>query len=280
MTTCYINGKYKPISKSSVNITDRGLQFGDGVYEVIAIYKDKLVDLNLHLKRLKLSLKKIDLKIHLSEKQIENISLKIKKINNLKMGIIYIQITRGNQSTRDHKYPKDLKPNIIIYSINKNLDKMELLASKGVKASLYPDIRWLRSDIKSTSLLGNVMAANFAKKNKSHESILFDHNDNITEGNSSSIWIIKNNICYTHPVSYRILKGCTRDKLIKILRTNNLQFKEKTFSTKSLLSADEVFMTSATNFIMPIVKIDKKKISKGKPGPISLALRKKYINAI
>jgi D-alanine transaminase len=124
------------------------------------------------------------------------------------------------------------------------------------------------------------MAANFAKKNKSHEAILFDHNDNITEGNSSSIWIIKKDICYTHPISYRILKGCTRDKLIKILKTNNLQFKEKAFSLKSLLTADEVFMTSATNFVMPIIKIDKYKISKGKPGPISMDLRKKFIKAI
>ena len=280
MTTCYINGKYKTLSDTTVSITDRGLQFGDGVYEIIAVYQNKVVDMNLHLRRLKLSLRKIDIKISLTLKQFENICFKIKKINELKMGILYIQITRGNQPTRDHKYPNSLKPNIIIYSINKDLDNMEKLASKGVKASLYPDIRWLRSDIKSTSLLGNVMAANFAKKNKSHEAILFDHNDNITEGNSSSIWIIKKDICYTHPISYRILKGCTRDKLIKILKTNNLQFKEKVFSLKSLLTADEVFMTSATNFVMPIIKIDKYKVSKGKPGPISLDLRKKFIKAI
>ena len=280
MTTCYINGKYKPLIKSSVGITDRGFQFGDGVYEVVAVYKNKLVDLNLHLRRLKLSLKKIDIRINLSQKQIEDICLKIKKLNELKMGIIYIQITRGDQPTRDHKYPSSLKPNIIIYSISKDLDSMEKLAYKGVKASLYPDIRWLRSDIKSTSLLGNVMAANFAKKNKSHEAILFDHNNNITEGNSSSIWIIKKNICYTHPISYRILKGCTREKLIKILKTNNLKFKEKVFSLKSLLDADEVFMTSATNFVMPIVKVDKNKISTGKPGSISLNLREKFINSI
>ena len=280
MTTCYINGKYKPLSDTTVSITDRGLQFGDGVYEVIAVYQNKVVDMNLHLRRLKLSLRKIDIKINLTLKQFESICFKIKKINELKMGILYIQITRGNQPIRDHKYSNSLKPNIIIYSINKDLDKMEKIASKGVKASLYPDIRWLRSDIKSTSLLGNVMAANFAKKNKSHEAILFDHNDNITEGNSSSIWIIKKDICYTHPISYRILKGCTRDKLIKILKTHNLQFKEKVFSLKSLLTADEVFMTSATNFVMPIIKIDKYKVSKGKPGQISLDLRKKFIKAI
>tara|TARA_Y100000996_G_scaffold337013_1_gene273696 strand:+ start:1407 stop:2249 length:843 start_codon:yes stop_codon:yes gene_type:complete len=280
MTTCYINGNYKPLSKSSISITDRGFQFSDGVYEVIAIYNDKFVDLKLHLDRLKTSLNKIDIKINLTLSQIEKISQKIKKLNNLSMGIIYIQITRGNQNPRDHKYTNDLKPNIIIYSLKKDFKKLDKLALKGVKTSLYPDIRWLRSDIKSISLLGNVLAANYAKKNKSHEAILYDHNNNITEGNSSSIWMIKKNICYTHPLSFRILKGCTRNKLISILKSHKFKFEEKKFSIKSLISADEVFMTSATNFIMPIVKVDKYQISNGKPGTFTKSLREEFIKAI
>ncbi len=280
MTTCYINGNYKPLSKSSISITDRGFQFSDGVYEVIAIYNDKFVDLKLHLNRLKTSLNKIDIKINLTLPQIEKISQKIKKLNNLSMGIIYIQITRGNQNPRDHKYTNDLKPNIIIYSLKKDFKKLDKLALKGVKTSLYPDIRWLRSDIKSISLLGNVLAANYAKKNKSHEAVLYDHNNNVTEGNSSSIWMIKKNICYTHPLSYRILKGCTRNKLISILKSHKFKFEEKKFSIKSLISADEVFMTSATNFIMPIIKIDKYQISNGKPGTFTKSLREEFIKAI
>ena len=196
------------------------------------------------------------------------------------MGIIYIQITRGNQNPRDHKYTNDLKPNIIIYSLKKDFKKLDKLALKGVKTSLYPDIRWLRSDIKSISLLGNVLAANYAKKNKSHEAVLYDHNNNVTEGNSSSIWMIKKNICYTHPLSYRILKGCTRNKLISILKSHKFKFEEKKFSIKSLISADEVFMTSATNFIMPIIKIDKYQISNGKPGTFTKSLREEFIKAI
>ena len=280
MTTCYINGNYKDILNSKVSITDRGFQFSDGIYEVIAVYENRFVDIDLHLNRLIKSLNKLKIKINLKVNQIENISKKIKKLNNLSNGIIYIQITRGDQHPRDHKFPKGLKPNIIIYSIPKDFNKINSKAKRGVTTSLYPDIRWLRSDIKSISLLGNSMAANHAKEKKSHEAILYDEKNYITEGNSSSIWIIKNNKCITHPLNYRILKGCTRHKLISIVKRKKLKFEEKKFSIKSLLSADEVFMTSATNFVMPIIKVDKHKISDGKPGQITLHLRDEFINQI
>ena len=280
MTTCYINGNYKDILESKVSITDRGFQFSDGIYEVIAVYENRFVDINLHLNRLIKSLNKLKIKINLKVNQIENISKKIKKLNNLSNGIIYIQITRGDQHPRDHKFPKGLKPNIIIYSIQKDFKKINSKAKRGVTTSLYPDIRWLRSDIKSISLLGNSMAANHAKEKKNHEAILYDEKNYITEGNSSSIWIIKNNKCITHPLNYRILKGCTRHKLISIVKRKKLKFEEKKFSIKALLSADEVFMTSATNFVMPIIKVDKHKISDGKPGQITLHLRDEFINQI
>ncbi len=280
MTTCYINGKYKPLSQSTVSVTDRGYQFSDGVYEVIAVFKNEFVDFKLHLNRLFVSLKKMDMKINLNKNQIESITKKIKKINQLEMGIVYIQITRGDQNPREHKYSSNLKPNIVIYSIIKNFEYLNKLAKKGVKTSLYPDVRWQRSDIKSISLLGNVLAANHAKKNKSHEAVLFDNRNMITEGNSSSIWIIKKNKCITHPLNFRILKGCTRHKLISILKKNKFKFEEKKFSIKSLLNADEAFMTSATNFIMPIIKVDKYTISNGKPGLNTLKFRNLFIDAI
>ena len=280
MTTCYINGNYKDILKSKVSITDRGFQFSDGIYEVIAVYENRFVDIDLHLNRLFKSLNKLKIKINLKVNQIENISKKIIKLNSLSNGIIYIQITRGDQHPRDHKFPKGLKPNIIIYSIPKDFKKINSKAKRGVTTSLYPDIRWLRSDIKSISLLGNSMAANHAKEKKNHEAILYDEKNYITEGNSSSIWIIKNNKCITHPLNYRILKGCTRHKLISIIKKKKLKFEEKKFSIKALLSADEVFMTSATNFVMPIIKVDKHKISDGKPGQITLLLRDEFINQI
>ena len=280
MATCYLNGKYLPLSKAKISVTDRGFQFSDGVYEVIASYDGTLIDIDLHLKRLKKSLKEIDIKINLSIEEILKISNKIQSMDNLKTGIIYIQVTRGNQNPRDHKYANNLKPNIIIYSIQKDLKANDQLSNKGVPVITYPDIRWLRADIKSISLLGNVMAVNKAKDMKCHEAILIDQNSNVTEGNSSSIWIIKGNKCITHPLTNKILNGVTRKKLISIIKKNDLIFEEKIFKKELLFKANEVFMTNATNFIMPIVKVDKIKIGKGLPGVISLLLRKQYLQAI
>jgi D-alanine transaminase len=280
MATCYLNGKYLPLSKAKISVTDRGFQFSDGVYEVIASYDGTLIDIDLHLKRLKKSLKEIDIKINLSIEEILKISKKIQSKDNLKTGIIYIQVTRGNQNPRDHKYTNNLKPNIIIYSIQKDLKANDQLSKKGVPAITYPDIRWLRADIKSISLLGNVMAVNKAKDMKCHEAILIDQNSNVTEGNSSSIWIINGNKCITHPLTNKILNGVTRKKLISIIKKNNLIFEEKIFKKELLFKANEVFMTNATNFIMPIIKVDKIKIGKGLPGVISLLLRKQYLQAI
>ena len=280
MATCYLNGKYLPLSKAKISVTDRGFQFSDGVYEVIASYDGTLIDIDLHLKRLKKSLKEIDIKINLSIEEILKISNKIQSMDNLKTGIIYIQVTRGNQNPRDHKYSNNLKPNIIIYSIQKDLKANDQLSKKGVPVITYPDIRWLRADIKSISLLGNVMAVNKAKDMKCHEAILIDQNSNVTEGNSSSIWIIKGNKCITHPLTNKILNGVTRKKLISIIKKNNLIFEEKIFKKELLFKANEVFMTNATNFIMPIIKVDKIKIGKGLPGVISLLLRKQYLQAI
>ena len=280
MATCYLNGKYLPLSKAKISVTDRGFQFSDGVYEVIASYDGTLIDIDLHLKRLKKSLKEIDIKINLSIEEILKISKEIQSKDNLKTGIIYIQVTRGNQNPRDHKYTNNLKPNIIIYSIQKDLKANDQLSKKGVPVITYPDIRWLRADIKSISLLGNVMAVNKAKDMKCHEAILIDQNSNVTEGNSSSIWIINGNKCITHPLTNKILNGVTRKKLISIIKKNNLIFEEKIFKKELLFKANEVFMTNATNFIMPIIKVDKIKIGKGLPGVISLLLRKQYLLAI
>ena len=280
MATCYLNGKYLPLSKAKISVTDRGFQFSDGVYEVIASYDGTLIDIDLHLKRLKKSLKEIDIKINLSIEEILKISKEIQSKDDLKTGIIYIQVTRGNQNPRDHKYTNNLKPNIIIYSIQKDLKANDQLSKKGVPVITYPDIRWLRADIKSISLLGNVMAVNKAKDMKCHEAILIDQNSNVTEGNSSSIWIIKGNKCITHPLTNKILNGVTRKKLISIIKKNNLIFEEKIFKKELLFKANEVFMTNATNFIMPIIKVDKIKIGKGLPGVISLLLRKQYLQAI
>ena len=269
----FVNNKLINFKNAKVHIEDRGLQFADSVYEVIAIINYKLIDFDYHIKRLKYSLKEIDIKYKINNQFFKKIFFKIIKKNNTSNGIIYLQITRGVQY-RDHKYQNKLIPTLIIYSMNKkfNLPGKNFI---GVNTITYEDLRWSRRDIKTVNLLPNIIPANKAKKNKAYEAILIK-NGKVTEGTSSNIWIIKKNNLITHPANTNILKGVTRSSLLKIIKKIKLNFIEKSFTKKQLLDADEVFLTSSGSFVTPILSINKKKINKGKIGNISLQLAKLY----
>ncbi len=269
----FVNNKLINFKNAKVHIEDRGLQFADSVYEVIAIINYKLIDFDYHIKRLKYSLKEIDIKYKINNQFFKKIFFKIIKKNNTSNGIIYLQITRGVQY-RDHKYQNKLIPTLIIYSMNKkfNLPGKNFI---GVNTITYEDLRWSRRDIKTVNLLPNIIAANKAKKKKAYEAILIN-NGKVTEGTSSNIWIIKKNNLITHPANTNILKGVTRSSLLKIIKEIKLNFIEKSFTKKQLLDADEVFLTSSGSFVTPILSINKKKINKGKIGNITLRIAEMY----
>ncbi len=269
----FVNNKLINFKNAKVHIEDRGLQFADSVYEVIAIINYKLIDFDYHIKRLKYSLKEIDIKYKINNQSFKKIFFKIIKKNKTSNGIIYLQITRGVQY-RDHKYQNKLIPTLIIYSMSKkfNLPGKNFI---GVNTITYEDLRWSRRDIKTVNLLPNIIAANKAKKNKAYEAILIK-NGKVTEGTSSNIWIIKKNNLITHPANTNILKGVTRSSLLKIIKKIKLNFIEKSFTKKQLLDADEVFLTSSGSFVTPILSINKKKINKGKIGNITLRIAEMY----
>ena len=269
----YINNKFVNFRDAKIHIEDRGLQFADSVYEVVAVLNGSLIDLDFHFKRLRYSLSELEIKYKINEKELKKIFLNLINKNKSTNGIIYLQITRGVQY-REHKYEKILTPTLIIYSRNKkfNLPGKDY---KGVKAITHEDLRWKRRDIKTVNLLPNIIAANKAKRMKAYEAILLQ-NGKITEGTSSNIWIIKKNNLITHPTNSDILKGVTRTSILKIISKTSLKLIEKSFSHKQLLDADEVFLTSSGSFITPIIKIDKKKINNGKIGNITLKLAEMY----
>ena len=271
----YLNSKFIKFRDAKIHIEDRGLQFSDSVYEVISFYNQQLVDFEFHLKRLKYSLKELNIKYVVNQDKLKKIFNKIINLNKLKNGIIYMQITRGIQP-RDHSYKNNLIPNLIIYVINKkfNLPNKNF---KGEKAITYKDLRWKRRDIKTVSLLANVLAKNEAVRKNAYEAILIDKGK-ITEATASNVWIVKNNKLFTHPTNTDILKGVTRESIKRIIKTNKLQLDEKNFTIKQLYNADEVFITSSTNLVTPITKIDSKIINKGKIGDISLQLATLYAN--
>ena len=269
----FINSKYVQFKDAKIHIEDRGLQFADSVYEVIAIFNNKLLDLNFHLKRLRHSLNELKINYVVDNKKLVKIFEKLILNNYTNNGIIYLQITRGIQS-RMHAYKKNLKPTLIIYTQKKKFN-IPTKKFKGVKVITCKDLRWARRDIKTTNLLPNVLAENLAQKKNAYTSILIKNNK-ITEGVHSNIWIVKKNIVFTHPSNNDILKGVTRTVLKSIIKKLNLKLKEDSFTKLQLIKADEVFLTSSGSFITPIIKIDTKIIGNGKVGKVTEQLAKSY----
>jgi len=273
----YINNKFVKNSNAKISVEDRGFLFADSVYELISVFNKKIVDIDQHLNRLKSSLNKVKIKYNFNKKKIRKIINKLIKLNNVINGYIYIQITRG-VAERKHEFPKQYKPTTIIFTKNLNVDKK--IYKKGVKIITIPDLRWLRRDIKTTSLLPNVLSKQLAVEKNAFESWLID-NGNITEGSTSNAWIIKSsNTIITHPANTKILKGVTRDTIIKILKKNNFNVIEKPFNLIEAKNAKEAFITSSTLSVLPVVKIDNYNISNGKPGDITKKIMYLYNNYI
>ena len=273
----YLNKKFVNFKDAKIHIEDRGFQFSDSVYEVIKVLNNKLIDIDFHIRRLKYSTKELNFNIKINKNLLTKIFITIVKKNKLTNGIIYLQITRGLQP-REHAYKKNLKPNIVIYTAKKKFNLPDK-NYKGYKAITYPDIRWGRPDIKTTSLLANIIAATEASKNGAYETIFFK-GKKITEAAHSNVWIIKNNKIVTHPANREILRGVTRTVLIDLIKKQGFKLIEKEFSLNDLLKSDEVFITSSGSLVTPIIQVDKTKINKGKIGPITKALALNFYRSI
>ena len=273
----FINSKYIEFKNAKIHIEDRGFQFSDSVYEVIKVINKNFIDFDFHFKRLKYSSNELNFNLKIDKKKLHRIFLSLIKKNNLSNGIIYLQITRGVQP-REHAYKKNLKPNIIVYTSRKNFN-LPNKNYKGFKAITYPDIRWGRPDIKTTSLLANILAATYASNVGAYESIFFKGNK-ITEAAHSNVWIIKKKKIITHPANNEILKGVTRTVLISLIKSLNLDLIEREFTIKELYNSDEVFITSSGSLITPIVQVDKIKINNCKIGSITKSLATNFYKAI
>ncbi|WP_264738808.1 D-amino-acid transaminase [Cytobacillus firmus] len=272
-----LNGDLIERSEAKVDIEDRGYQFGDGVYEVIRVYNGKMFTADEHLERLLESGKKIELNIPYSSEQLKQMLAEMIERNNLELGIVYMQFSRGT-SPRNHAYPgADVTPVLTAYTreTSRPVESMR----NGVKASLIEDIRWLRCDIKSLNLLGNIMAKQKAAQSGCFEAIQH-RGDTVTEGSSSNIAIIKDGTLYTHPATNLILNGITRRKINEICRENGVALEESAFTKEDLLDADEVFMSSTSAEITPITEIEGKQIGNGSPGPITNKLQNLFEEAI
>jgi len=272
----YIDGKYLNYEDSKIHINDRGYHFGDAVYEVIVFNKNIFYDFDGHIQRLFKSLTSLEIKFSLSSSSLKIIINNLIRLNKANIGSIYIQVSRGVAERNHSFHGLNIKPILTIIVTKKSNIENNL---NGVKAITLNDNRWSRPDIKTTQLLPNVLAKTLANKNNAYESIFIDDEGFVTEGSSSNIWVLnKENQLITRNLDGKILSGITRNSISLFAKKNNIAVIEKKFTQIELYNAKEVFLTSASSFIMPIVQIDDQNINQGLVGNISLELRKLYFD--
>lgn len=275
--TVYVNGQYLPENEGKISVFDRGFLFADGIYEVTAVVAGRLVDYDLHLERLERSLREISMGWPCSKDELKAMHAELVKRNSLSEGWVYMQITRG-AADRDFKFPKDAKPSLVAFTQAKKLvDNPD--AVKGVAVITVPDIRWARRDIKSVMLLGPVLGKQAAYEKGAFEAWMVE-DGKVTEGTSSNAYIVKGDTVITRGISNSILAGCTRKALFRLMKDRGMKIEERAFTPDEALAADEAFLTSSSNFVMPIVEIDGKRIGGGQPGPVSRKLRELFLEEV
>lgn len=272
----YVNGRYVSHRVASVHIDDRGYQFADGVYEVVAIVAGRFVDEAPHLDRLERSLKELRMTMPMTRRALEFVIREVVRRNRVRDGIVYLQMSRA-VAPRDHPFPKDPKTQIVAWARNSKPAPASV-AEDGVRAITMPDIRWGRCDIKSTALLPNVLAKQLAREAGAYEAWLVDEAGNVTEGSSSNAWIITpKGELVTRSTDNAILSGVTRRTVRELAKEEGLRLVERSFSLAEAKGAREAFVTSASSPVVPVTQIDDQVIGNGKPGSTTLRLRERYL---
>jgi len=275
MRQVYINGAFKKEDEAKVSVFDRGLLFSDSLYEVTTVINGKLIDFNNHMKRLDRSMTELKFKKLLNHLDILIFHRKLIELNNLKEGMIYLQVTRGI-ADRSFDMPKDkIEPTVLAFTQEKKIIDSES-AKNGIKVMTLDDMRWKRCDIKTTQLLYASMAKTEATE-KGFDDAWMLREGYVTEGSSSNAWIIKGKTIMTRQSDNLILSGITRDAIFKCAKDLGYEVVTKNITLPDAQSASEAFITSATACVMPVVKINTSQIGDGKPGKFVTALREEYI---
>jgi D-alanine transaminase len=271
----FLNGSFLPIEEAKVPFMDRGFMFGDGVYEGIGLLDGRLIDNEAHLERLERSLAEIRIPNPYTRAEWTSIQEELARRNGMTEGFIYFQVTRG-VAERDFFFPEDAKPTVAMFTQAKAIASAPA-AQTGIAVVTVPDLRWQRRDIKSLNLLAQVLAKQAAKEAGAQEAWLVEDGF-VTEGGSSSAFIVtKKGSIVVRPLSNAILPGITRKSLLQLSKEAGIVLEERRFTVEEAYDAAEAFLTSASNFVLPIVSIDGRPVADGKPGPITKRLRELYL---
>jgi D-alanine transaminase len=269
----YVNGRYLPLAAAQVRVEDRGFQFGDGVYEVVHIHRGRFTDEDKHLNRLDRSLGELRIPWPLNRAALAGIIREVVERNRLHAnGLVYIQVTRG-AARREHFFPASTtRPTLVVTARALPAFPRDVDAwATGIITG--PDQRWDRCDIKTVNLLPNVLAKQAAREAGAFEMAMVDAEGMITECASSNLWIVdQTGQLRTRPLGHEILPGCTRAALSELLGDERVTLSESAFSLEELRRAREVFLTSATSFVRPVIRVDGTPVQDGKVGPITRRL--------
>lgn len=272
----YVNGRYLPYAQAAVHVEDRGFQFADAVYEVVAVVGGRLVDAEGHLVRLERNLDELRILRPMSRAALAMVLAETVRRNRVQTGHIYLQVSRG-AARREFAFPAGVSPTVVAIARNVDMTKADASARRGVAAISQPDIRWGRCDIKTVGLLAAALAKQAAKESGAYEAWLVDRDGFVTEGSSSNAWIVTaDGALVTRPLGHAILGGITRSAVFELARQEGLRLEERPFTLAEALAAREAFVTSTSSYVMPVTSIDGKPVGNGGPGLVAGRLRAVY----
>jgi D-alanine transaminase len=273
----YVNGRYVPFRDAKVHVEDRGYQFADAVYEVCEVRGGRMIDERRHLDRLEGSLGALRIRMPMTRAALGIVLREVVARNRISSGMVYLQISRG-VARRDPAFPApEVAPSVVVTARPLNAARVDALAATGIAVVSAPDNRWGRVDIKTVGLLPNVLARQTAIEQGAREAWLVDKAGLVTEGASVNAWIVtQDDKLVTRHADHAILRGITRTVLLDAVKGQGLSLEERPFSLEEAYQAREAFVTSATQTVMPVVRIDGHVIGDGRPGQVATALRRQY----
>ncbi len=273
----YVNGHFVPEDQARISIFDRGFLFGDGIYEVTPVVDGRLVDRAAHMARLERSLGEVRITPPVPLDEIDRLQAELVARNGVTEGRVYLQVSRG-VAERDFPFPKDPRPSLVMFARQVPFLDTDRV-NNGIRVKTVPDLRWRRRDIKTVMLLASVMAKQEAIEAGFDDAWLVE-DDLVTEGSSNNAYIVKDGVVRTRHLSNDILPGCTRRALLVLAEEKGVTIRQEPFSPAEARQADEAFVTSATNLVMPVVGVDDAILADGRPGPLTTRLRQIYIDHI
>ncbi|MGH8726565.1 MAG: D-amino acid aminotransferase [Burkholderiales bacterium] len=261
----YLNGSFMPVDEARIPVLDRGFIFGDGIYELLPVYSRRPFRLREHLRRLETNLAAIRLSNPYSVDRWAELIAEMVARNEPEDQSVYVQVTRG-VAKRDHAFPKGIEPTVLILS-NPLATPSEDQVKRGVSAISAQDNRWLRCDIKATSLLANVLLRQQAVDEGCAEAILFRHGL-LTEGAASNVFVIRQNVLLAPPKNHLMLPGITYDVVLELAEAHGLASEVRDVAENEVREAEEIWMTSSTREVLAITSFDRVPVGGGKPGPV------------